>query len=174
MSSAARGALPPARAAVAVREDTVSKVDWAQAVHPVDAGAQVAGVDRPADAIPPVSVLIPQQRRTGTPLALAALPPAAVVSVRAAYAREVARRLPALEDALTSLTQGGAPVDIEAAVRDAHSLASSSAVVGEATAATALREVEGLLAEGCFDEASRRLEVAALSLGPWRSGSVPA
>lgn len=153
----------------------MSKVDWVHAVHPTDGGAQVVGVDRPAgDSVPPVSVLVPQQRRSGTPLALAALPPAAVMSVRAAYAREVARRLPALETALSSLTQGGAPVDIEAAVRDAHSLASSSAVVGEATASTALREVEGLLAEGSFDEAARRLSVATLSLGPWRSGDVPA
>jgi HPt (histidine-containing phosphotransfer) domain-containing protein len=96
------------------------------------------------------------------------------MSVRAAYGREVARRLPALEGALCSLTRGGAPVDIEAAVRDAHSLASSSAVVGEATASTALRDVEHLLAQGSFEEAARRLEVAALSLGPWRSGNVPA
>jgi hypothetical protein len=152
----------------------VSKVDWVQAVHPAEADARTAGADRPADAIPPVSVLVPQQRQASAPLALAALPPAAVASVRAAYGREVARRLPALETALSCLTQGGAPVDIEAAVRDAHSLASSSAVVGEATACSALREVENLLAAGSFDEASRRLEVAALSLGPWRSGSVPA
>lgn len=152
----------------------MSKVDWLRTVRPADGGGQTAGADRPAGAIPPVSVLVPQQRRESTPIALAALPPAAVQSVRAAYAREVARRLPALESALTSLTRGGAPVDIEAAVRDAHSLASSSAVVGEATAATALRDVEGLLAEGCFSEAARRFDVAALSLDPWRSGSVPA
>lgn len=152
----------------------MSKADWVQAVHLSEAGAQPAGADRPADAIPPVSLLVPQQRQAGTPLALAALPPAAVASVRAAYAREVARRLPALENALRFLAQGRGPVDVEAAVRDAHSLASSSAVVGEAAASTALRDVEGLLAAGSFDEASRRLEIAALSLGPWRSGSVPA
>ena len=40
--------------------------------------------------------------------------------------------------------------------------------------ATTLRDVEGLLAEGSFDEAARRFDVAALSLDPWRSGSVPA
>jgi hypothetical protein len=152
----------------------VSKVDWAQTVHATDGGRQTGVVDRPAGELPPVSVLVPQQRRAGAALALAALPPAAVASVRAAYAREVARRLPALENALACLTRGGAPVDIEAAVRDAHSLASSSAVVGEATASTALRDVEWLLADGAFDEAGRRLEVAALSLDPWRSGSVPA
>jgi HPt (histidine-containing phosphotransfer) domain-containing protein len=152
----------------------VSKVDWVPAVHPTRGGAQTEGADRPAGDVPPVSVLVPQQRRANTSLALAALPPAAVMSVRAAYAREVARRLPALESALSSLTGGGAPVDIEAAVRDAHSLASSSAVVGEPTAATALRAMEGLLAEGSFDEAARHLDVVALSLGPWRSGNVPA
>jgi hypothetical protein len=143
-------------------------------VHPADADAQAVRADGPADEVPPVSVLVPQQRAASTPLALATLPPAAVQSVRAAYAREVSRRLPALESALSCLTRGGAPVDIETAVRDAHSLASSSAVVGEAMAATALREVEGLLAEGCFSEAARRFDVAALSLDPWRSGSVPA
>lgn len=152
----------------------MSKVDWLQVVHHAESSARTPGADEPADAIPPVSVLVPQQRPSSAPLALAALPPAAVASVRAAYGREVARRLPALEAALSCLTNGGAPVDVEAAVRDAHSLASSSAVVGEATACTALREVESLLAAGSFDEASRRLEVAALSLDPWRSGNVPA
>ena len=152
----------------------MSKVDWVQAVHPADVGARPGSGDRQSGQTPSVSALVPQQRRASTPLALAALPPAAVMSVRAAYAREVARRLPALESALCSLTRGGAPVDIEAAVRDAHSLASSSAVVGEATAATALRDVEGLLAEGAFDEAGRRLDVATFSLDPWRSGNVPA
>ena len=152
----------------------MSKVDWVPAVHPTRGGAQTEGADRRSGDVPPVSVLVPQQRRANTSLALAALPPAAVMSVRAAYAREVARRLPALESALSSLTGGGAPVDIEAAVRDAHSLASSSAVVGEPTAATALRAMEGLLAEGSFDEAARHLDVVALSLGPWRSGNVPA
>jgi HPt (histidine-containing phosphotransfer) domain-containing protein len=152
----------------------VSKLDWVPSVHPTDGGAQTVRADRPAGEIAPVSVLVPQQRRADQALALAALPPAAVMSVRAAYAREVARRLPALESALSSLTGGGAPVDIEAAVRDAHSLASSSAVVGEPTAATALRAVEGLLAEGSFAEAARHLDVAALSLDPWRSGNVPA
>lgn len=152
----------------------MSKVDWVRAVHPADGDAQSGSAVRQSAQIPPVSALVPQQRRASNALALAALPPAAVLSVRAAYAREVARRLPALETALSSLTRGGAPVDIEAAVRNAHSLASSSAVVGEATAATALREVEGLLAEGAFDEAAGRFDVAALSLGPWRSGNVPA
>jgi hypothetical protein len=173
MIPSARGALPLRYAAGAVREDTVSKVDWMQAAHTGE-GAQTVSADRPAGEMPPVSVLVPRQRRSDAPLALASLPPAAVLSVRSAYAREVARRLPALEIALSSLTRGGAPVDIEAAVRDAHSLASSSIVVGEATAGTALRAVEGLLAQGTFDEAARQLDIAALSLGPWRSGSVPA
>jgi HPt (histidine-containing phosphotransfer) domain-containing protein len=157
--------------------DAVDTVNTVNAAPPADAlpgaddGRAVRTLRAPSAS---VTALVPAQRQGPAPLALASLPPAAVLSVRAAYAREVTRRLPALESALDRLTGTGGPVDIEAAVRDAHSLASSSAVVGEVMAARCLREVEVLLGEGSFRAAAQRFEIATLALDPWRSGSDPA
>ena len=79
-------------------------------------------------------------------LALAAtrrLPPGALAGLHEAFAGEVAQRLPALTAAVGS----GDPAALAAAVRDAHSLGSSAAVVGEPEASRAARRVEALLSD---------------------------
>lgn len=71
------------------------------------------------------------------------LPPSALAGLRSAFADEVAERLPRLRDAVAS----GDPHGLDVAVRDAHTLGSGAAVVGEAGAARAARAAEaGLLA----------------------------
>jgi HPt (histidine-containing phosphotransfer) domain-containing protein len=77
-------------------------------------------------------------------LALAAtrrLPATALEGLREAFATEVAERLPRLVAAARS----GDPVQLAAVVRDAHTLGSSSAVLGEPDASRAARAAEALL-----------------------------
>ena len=71
-----------------------------------------------------------------------ALSPAVLADLRSAYAGELALRLPRLQRA-ADLGLTGQDV-----VRDAHALASSSAVVGEPQAAELAREVEARLLDG--------------------------
>lgn len=96
-----------------------------------------------------------QQQDTGSPARVAArrvLPPQALADLRAAYAEEVADRLPRLVQAAA---RGATGPD---AVRDAHSLGSSSFVVGEAEAGRLARDVEArLLAGEPVEEAVARL-----------------
>ena len=73
--------------------------------------------------------------------ALRRLPPAAVAGLREAFAGELAERLPRLRAAAAS----GDVALLAAAVRDAHSLGSSAAVVGEADASRAARAAESEL-----------------------------
>lgn len=71
------------------------------------------------------------------------LPPSALAELRQAFAGELAGRLASLRDAVGT----GDDVRLREAVRDAHSLASSAAVVGEADAARTARAAEVLLSE---------------------------
>lgn len=87
------------------------------------------------------------------------LPAAALADLRAAYAEEVAERLPRLVAAAAAGTSGP---DV---LRDAHSLGSSSYVVDEPQAGDLAREVEALLlADEPFADAVARL-AACLSGG---------
>lgn len=97
------------------------------------------------------------------------LPPQALASLREAFADEFAERLPRLRTAVLS----GEDALLQQAVRDAHSLASSGALVGEAGASRAARAAETLLVgrplggavpaelPSCLDELSA-------SLSGWR------
>lgn len=69
------------------------------------------------------------------------LPPAAMAALHDAFAGEVAERLPRLRVAADT---GDADL-LAAALRDAHSLGSSSAVLGEADASLCARAAEQLL-----------------------------
>jgi HPt (histidine-containing phosphotransfer) domain-containing protein len=71
------------------------------------------------------------------------LPPAALLGLREVFAVELAERLPRLRAAVDS----GADAALHDARRDAHTLGSSAAVVGEAGAARAARAAEALLAD---------------------------
>jgi HPt (histidine-containing phosphotransfer) domain-containing protein len=106
------------------------------------------------------------------PPALRGLPAHAVAGLAEAFATEVAERLPRLQDAVAT----GSPALLEAAVRDAHSLGSSAAVLGEADASRAARAVEALLLGWRAGDApppveALRLQVDALTalLHGWRS-----
>ena len=68
------------------------------------------------------------------------LPPEAVASLREAFAGEVASRLPRLRE----LLDGPPGPD---ALRDAHALGSSAAVMGEPEASRSARAAEALLVE---------------------------
>jgi HPt (histidine-containing phosphotransfer) domain-containing protein len=87
------------------------------------------------------------------------LPEQAVAGLREAFAGEVAERLPRLHAALAA----GRPGD---ALRDAHTLGSSAAVVGEAEVSRAARAAEAALLAGQPADA----HVAALTalLDGWR------
>jgi HPt (histidine-containing phosphotransfer) domain-containing protein len=69
------------------------------------------------------------------------LPPAALEGLREAFAAEVAERLPRLRRAVDAAD----PADLATAVRDAHALGSSAAVLGEPDASRCAREAERLL-----------------------------
>lgn len=71
------------------------------------------------------------------------LPPAALAGLREAFAAELAERLPRLRAAARdTATADDLP---DTAVRDAHSLGSSAAVVGEHEACRAARAAEAAL-----------------------------
>jgi HPt (histidine-containing phosphotransfer) domain-containing protein len=91
-------------------------------------------------------------------LALAAtrrLPPEALAGLRDAFADEVGERLPRLRAAMERLDAGAAsltgaapsddPALLGEAIRDAHALGSSSAVLGEPEASRAARAAEAAL-----------------------------
>ncbi len=131
--------------------------------------AVAAGRGRPHWAAAGVDSVGPLQRKSGRQL-----PPRAVAGVYAAFRDEVARRLPALNAAVAALTRGH-NVDLAAAIRDAHTLASSSALLGESSAAAALRQVESGLAS---PQAERQVHViaeqlsgASIALSAWLPGS---
>lgn len=72
----------------------------------------------------------------------AAVPPAVLANLREAFGHEVEARLPVLEER----------TDLEAARRDAHTLASGAWVVGEPEIARLARSVENELPGGPVDE----------------------
>lgn len=80
----------------------------------------------------------------GESAALNRLPASAVASLRAAFADELATRLPRMKEAAAGRLE---LLDLRDLLRDAHSLGSSAAVVGEAEASRAARELEVLLAD---------------------------
>ena len=80
--------------------------------------------------------------------------------MNAALRAELARRMPALNAGMIALRQGR-NVDLAAAIRDAHTLASGSALLGETSAAAALRRVESELAT---PQAKRDVHVIAEQL----------
>lgn len=80
--------------------------------------------------------------RVGGKTVAGAVPPAVLAELRVAFDGEVRRRLPCLIER----------TDLEAARRDAHTLASSAWIVGEPEIARLAREVEAALPEGPVDE----------------------
>ncbi len=90
-------------------------------------------------------------RRTG-PAQSPALSPHLLVALRAAFAGEVDRRLPHLR----RVQQHPDPQVLEQALRDAHSLASSAAVVGAVDVARCAARVEAGL-ERCLRDHARGL-----------------
>lgn len=94
------------------------------------------------------------------------LPAHALASLREAFADELAERLPRLQAVARDWPDGLR----EQALRDAHSLASSAAMMGEADASRAARAAEALLAAGSGDGALLRARVDELSgcLAGWR------
>jgi HPt (histidine-containing phosphotransfer) domain-containing protein len=90
--------------------------------------------------------------RDDTERALAAtrrLPPAALAGLREAFAAEVAERLPRLQHAVGS----GDVAQLPTAVRDAHALGSSAAVLAEPEASRAARAAEAVLTTQPPDDA---------------------
>lgn len=87
------------------------------------------------------------------------LPARALADLRAAYAEEVADRLPRLVDAAS---RGRTGPDV---VRDAHSLGSSSFVVDEPAAGALAREVEDRLLTG--RPYAAQVEALAARLSGW-------
>jgi HPt (histidine-containing phosphotransfer) domain-containing protein len=106
-----------------------------------------------------------RSRRPGT----RGLPPEARAGLRRAYASELAERLPRLQAAVRS----GQESLLREAVRDAHSLGSSAAVMGEPGASRAARAAEALLvgrpvdAPAC-EELRRHVEALGEHLALWR------
>jgi len=101
-----------------------------------------------------------------------ALAPEVVASLRAAFAEELADRLPRLRRAAQDAGQSSSPPDAAvraAAVRDAHTLGSSAFVVGEPDAARLARRAEALLLDGS-DPAELVAALGALddALNSWR------
>jgi HPt (histidine-containing phosphotransfer) domain-containing protein len=100
--------------------------------------------------------------------ALRRLPPAALAGLREAFAAEVAERLPRLQDAV----ERDDPALLPVAVRDAHALGSSSAVLGEPEASRSARAAEAVLLERPADDAlsAARPHVTDLArhLAGWR------
>lgn len=87
------------------------------------------------------------------------LPPAALAALREAFAAELAERLPRLCDAVR---RPGAD-RLGDAVRDAHALGSSAAVVGERGASRHARAAEAALTGPEPDWVTARLEVDRLT-----------
>jgi HPt (histidine-containing phosphotransfer) domain-containing protein len=83
---------------------------------------------------------VPDEEQRAAPSARR-LPPEARAGLRRAFARELAERLPRLRQAVDSDDDAL----LQTAVRDAHSLASSAAVVGLADASLSARRAEELL-----------------------------
>ena len=103
------------------------------------------------------------------PLPALGLPPEALHSLRQAFAREVAVRLPRLLE-LVRNAEGEGPLALAAA--DAAMLAEGCGLLGDAAGARALRRLVGLLAED--GEIGLRMDAAAtaaLLLGRWADGS---
>lgn len=97
------------------------------------------------------------------------LPAEALRGLREAFAQELGERLPRLRHAVDS----GDDALLQAAVRDAHSLGSSAAVVGLADASRSARAAEALLLDrepGAPVDADLRHSVDALhdTLAGWR------
>jgi HPt (histidine-containing phosphotransfer) domain-containing protein len=88
------------------------------------------------------------------------LPAQAVAGLREAFAAEVAERLPRLRAAVVDGSAGAT------AVRDAHTLGSSAAVVGEPAACRAARAAEAALLAGA--PAREHVEELAALLEGWR------
>ena len=91
----------------------------------------------------------------------------------AMFRDELARRMPALNAAMTALSRGH-NVDLASAIRDAHMLASGSAALGETSAAAALRHVERALAspqaEHDVGAIAEQLTGAWVALSGWLPG----
>ena len=88
------------------------------------------------------------------------LPPAALAGLREAYAGELVERLPRLRAAVAA----GTAASLADAVRDAHSLGSSSVVVGEVEASRAARAAEAALLRLAVDGDPRDLAAVRASV----------
>lgn len=97
------------------------------------------------------------------------LPEGALAGLRGAFAQEVSERLPRLQAAVDS----GTDTALDQALRDAHTLGSSAAVLGEGEASRTARAAEALLLArppGGPVPAGLQVHVAELQtrLGGWR------
>lgn len=92
-----------------------------------------------------------------------ALPAHALAGLRAAFAAEVADRLPRL----LALRPDAAPDALAQARRDAHNLGSSAVVVGEPAASRVARAVEASLCDGRVEEVPARARELATLLARW-------
>jgi HPt (histidine-containing phosphotransfer) domain-containing protein len=81
--------------------------------------------------------------------------------------------MPALNAGMIALRQGR-NVDLAAAIRDAHTLASGSALLGEKSAAAALRRIESELAspqaKRDVQVIAEQLTLASVALSAWLPG----
>ena len=108
-----------------------------------------------------------------------ALPPAALATLRELFADEVATRLPAMQSAAATMLSDG-DLDAARALRThAHTLGSSSAILGESLACRHARACEALLDPWCESTvphdvalaAAAEVEAVALLLAPWLAGA---
>jgi len=100
--------------------------------------------------------------------------------LRAAFAEEVATRLPALREGLAAILSTGDPLVAREVVRHAHTLASSAAVLGEDLASQHARKCELLLVEQVdagrplpaedLRAAAEHVATLEVLLAPWLTG----
>jgi hypothetical protein len=110
-----------------------------------------------------------------------ALPERAVAGLRDAFAGEVATRLPGMQSAAAEVLTTGALSSARTLITHAHTLASSAAVLGEASASRIARHCEEILLKACADaesvpsdvaaDAADDVEAVSMLLAPWLAGA---
>ena len=93
-----------------------------------------------------------------------ALPPEALAGLRLAFRAEVAEHLPRIR----AVHAGSCPDELTGALRAAHSLAGSAAVLGEPVASRVARGIESSLSAGAQQEVPAQVDVFVSLLGAWR------
>jgi len=130
----------------------VVQVDSPERRHPLrQQGASTVSAGQQVDS----------QRRDAQPRR--ELPPEALAGLRAAFAAELAERLPRL----LSISPGSDTGLLQQARRDAHNLASSAVVVGQKDAARVARQIEVCLESGSLADLEGQVTVLARLLDGW-------